>query len=250
MRFDIITIFPEIFDSIFSAGIVKKALEKDLLEIRIHNLRDYASDKHKQVDDRPFGGNPGMVFKPEPIFHAVEAVKEKKSAQIILLSPQGRRFDHHLAESLARCPQMVLICGRYEGVDERVVQNLVTEDISVGDYILSGGESAAVVVIDAVARYIPDVVGKIDSVKDDSFQKGLLDHPHYTRPREFRGMKVPDVLFSGDHKKIEFWRRKKALEKTWRLRPDLLKNGELSPEDKEILSQIRMEIKGKNDESD
>lgn len=244
MRFDIITIFPEIFGSAF-AGVIKKALERGIIEVYIHDLRDYALDKHKQVDDRPFGGGQGMVLKPEPIFRAVEKIRQKENALVYLLSPQGKKFDFRLAEELAQHSQLILICGRYEGVDERVIQFLVTGEISIGDYILTGGEPAALVVIDAVARFIPHVVGKEESVKDDSFFKGVLDFPQYTRPRDFKEMKVPEVLFSGDHEKIASWRRKKSLEKTLLLRPDLLKNRELSPEERKGIEKITTEKKGK-----
>ena len=222
MRFDIITIFPELFGSVFSGGVFKKALEKELLEVSIHNLRDFTSDKHRQVDDRPFGGGPGMVFMPEPIFKAVEQIRETEDTPVYLLSPQGERFDDGMAKRLARNSQIILICGRYEGVDERVISDLVTGEISIGDYVLTGGEPAAWVIADAVSRFMPGVVGKRESVEEDSFQKGVFDHPQYTRPRDFRGLKVPEVLFSGDHKKIENWRRTKALEKTKAIRPDLL----------------------------
>jgi tRNA (guanine37-N1)-methyltransferase len=249
MRFDIITIFPEMFASVFSGGIVKRALEKGLVEVCVHNLRDFAHDKHKQVDDRPFGGGEGMVLKPEPIFEAVEKIKEKrKKGLVYLLSPQGAKFDSLLAEELSRVPQVILVCGRYEGVDERVGQGLVDGELSIGDYVLTGGEPAAWVIVDAVSRFIPGVVGKEESVRGDSFFDGLLDFPHYTRPRDFRGRKVPQVLFSGDHGKIHSWRRRKALEKTWSLRPDLLKKKKLSLEDKKIFVSIKK--KGKDNEPD
>jgi tRNA (guanine37-N1)-methyltransferase len=238
MRFDIITIFPEMFEGFFSGGIIKRALQKGLIEINVRNLRDFTTDKHRQVDDRPYGGEEGMVFKPEPIFAAVESVRQSDETPVYLLSPQGRRFNARLAEEMARHPQIVLVCGRYEGVDERVAEHLATDEISIGDYVLTGGELAAMVVVDAVARFVPRVVGKEESVRHDSFFEGLLDYPQYTRPREFRGMKVPQVLFSGDHKKIEAWRRKKALEKTWRRRPDLLAGRQSSPEEKHLLDQI------------
>jgi tRNA (guanine37-N1)-methyltransferase len=238
MRFDIITIFPELLSSVFSAGVIKKAIEKGLLEIRVHNLRDFTHDKHRQVDDRPYGGGEGMVLKPEPIFEAVEKIKVFPDASVYLLSPQGRRFNSELARELATRPQLILICGRYEGVDERVAEYLVDGELSIGDYVLTGGEPAAWVIVDAVARFIPGVVGKSESVRHDSFFDGLLDYPHYTRPREFRGMKVPSVLFSGDHEKILRWRKRKALEKTWRLRPDLLAEKKLSFEEKCLLDDI------------
>jgi len=250
MRFDIITIFPEIFNSVFSGGVVKKALEKGLVEVHVHDLRTFTRDKHKQVDDRPFGGGQGMVLKPEPIFAAVEEIRLREEAPVFLLSPQGRKLDFHYAEDLAQNDQIILICGRYEGVDERVIQHLVTDEISIGDYILTGGEPAAIVIVDAVSRFVPRVVGKADSVKNDTFFTGLLEFPQYTRPRDFRGIKVPEVLFSGDHSRIESWRLKKSLEKTWRLRPDLLESRTVSREEKKILEEIKTEKKGKRDESD
>jgi tRNA (guanine37-N1)-methyltransferase len=251
MRFDIITIFPRMFDSVLSAGVLGKALEKGLIEVNVHDLRDFTSNKHRQVDDRPFGGTPGMVLKPEPIFSAVEAVKTDPDVAVCLLSPQGQKLDFRIAEELAGFSQVILICGRYEGVDERVNEYLATHEISIGDYVLTGGEPAAFVVLDAVSRLLPDVVGKMESVTQDSFFLGLLEYPQYTRPRDFRGMKVPDVLFSGDHKRIARWRRKKSLEKTARLRMDLLeKEGKLSPEDLEILEEIQKEKEGKSNEPD
>ena len=210
------------FGNVFSVGVLKKALDRDLIEVRVHNLRDFASDKHKQVDDRPYGGKPGMVLKPEPIFAAVEDIREDGNTPVYLLSPQGRTFNSSYAEELTTYSQIIIICGRYEGVDERVVEYLVTDEISIGDYVLTGGEPAAVVLVDAVSRFVPGVVGKMESVQSDSFFEGILDFPQYTRPRNFRGMKVPGVLFSGDHKKIEEWREKKSLKKTRLKRPDLL----------------------------
>jgi len=221
-----------------------------LIEVRVHDLRAFTLDKHKQVDDRPYGGGQGMVLKPEPIFVAVEKIRQNEETPVYLLSPQGRKLDFRFAEELAQRKQIILICGRYEGVDERVIQHLVTGEICIGDYILTGGEPAAFVVVDAVSRFVPRVVGKEDSVKDDSFFDGLLEHPQYTRPRDFRGMKVPEVLFSGDHKKIESWRRRRSLEKTWRMRPDLLGDRALSGEEKKILNEIKTEKKGKSDEPD
>lgn len=243
MRFDIITIFPEMFTGVFSGGVVKKALDREVVRIVVHDLRDFTTDKHRQVDDRPFGGLEGMVLKPEPIFSAVEAVREAGGSKVYLLSPQGRTLDARLARELASERQVILICGRYEGVDERVAEHLVDGEISVGDYVLSGGELAAAVVVDAAARFVPGVVGKAGSVKNDSFSGGILDYPQYTRPREFRGLKVPSVLFSGDHKRIERWRRKKALEKTARQRPDLVGPLTLSPEDRDLLEENPKERK-------
>jgi tRNA (guanine37-N1)-methyltransferase len=246
MRFDIITIFPEMIKSGFSGGVIRKALEKKLIEFNVHNLRSFARDKHRQVDDRPYGGSQGMVLKSEPIFEAVESVRTAEDSPVYLLSPQGIKFDYLCAEKMAGRSQIILICGRYEGVDERVIKNLITDEISIGDYILTGGEPAAMVIIDAVSRYVPGVVGHPDSIKCDSFVDGLLDFPHYTRPRDFRGMGVPSVLFSGNHEKIARWRRKKSLEKTLRKRPDLLKNKRLSHEDNRLLDNI---MKGKDNES-
>jgi tRNA (guanine37-N1)-methyltransferase len=243
MRFDIITIFPEMFASVFSVGIIRKALDKGLVEIEVHDLRDYTRDKHRQVDDRPYGGLEGMVLKPEPVFAAVDAVRREGDSRVYLLSPQGERFGSAQAEEMASRRQVVLICGRYEGVDERVASHLADGEISVGDYVLSGGEPAAVVIVDAVSRFVAGVVGKEESVRHDSFAEGILDFPQYTRPREFRGLKVPPVLFSGDHRKIERWRRRQALEKTLEKRPDLLKERELTPEDRDLLEDIRKERK-------
>jgi tRNA (guanine37-N1)-methyltransferase len=243
MIFDIITIFPPMFGGVFTAGVVKKALDRGVIEVRIHDLRDFSESKHKQVDDRPFGGGHGMVLKPEPIFAAVEKLRGDEDVPVYLLSPQGKRFDFRMAAELAQRQRVMLICGRYEGVDERVIEYLVTDEISIGDYVLTGGEPAAWVVIDAVSRFVPQVVGKTASVRDDSFEKGLYDHPHFTRPRNFRSKKVPEILFSGDHKKIERWRKKKALEKTCRLRPELIENKKLSPEDYELLEEIKKERK-------
>ncbi len=248
MRFDIITIFPEMLAGFLSGGVVKKALEKGLLELSVHDLRDYTHDKHKQVDDRPFGGGEGMVLKPEPIFEAVEATRKSKRSRVYLLSPQGIRLDSALARKLSRIPQVILICGRYEGVDERVSRHLVDGEISIGDYVLTGGEPAAWVVMDAVSRFIPGVVGKGESVRRDSFFDGLLDFPHYTRPRDFRGMRVPQVLFSGNHAKISDWRRREALKKTREVRPDLLAKKKLSPRGQELLGPARR--KGKDHEPD
>jgi tRNA (guanine37-N1)-methyltransferase len=225
------------FAGIFAAGVVKRALDRGIVRIAVHDLRDYTTDKHRQVDDRPYGGLEGMVLKAEPIFRAVEAVREDAGGRVYLLSPQGRTLDASLARALAAERQIILICGRYEGVDERVAEHLADGEISIGDYVLSGGELPAAVVVDAVARFVPGVVGKEGSVRNDSFAGGILDYPQYTRPREFRGLKVPSVLFSGDHGKIERWRRAKALEKTARQRPDLVKPSSPSPEDRDRLEE-------------
>jgi len=220
----VLTIFPEIFASPLRASLLGKAIAAGLVDVRVHDIREHAPDRHRKVDDEPYGGGPGMVMKPGPIFAAVEALGPGPK-RIVLLSPAGRRLDQALVRELAREPWLVLICGRYEGVDERVVEGLGAEEVSIGDYVLSGGELPALVVIEAVARLVPGVVGKEESLQRESFEEGLLDHPHYTRPAVFRGMRVPEVLLSGDHAAIERWRREAALEKTRRNRPDLLRGG-------------------------
>jgi len=240
MRFDIITIFPEIFIEVFDFGIIRRAVEANLLEIGVHDLRDFTEDRHRQVDDRPFGGGAGMVMKPEPLFRAVEHVKQDApDASVVLLSPQGRLFSQELALEYSRSSQVVLICGRYEGVDERVVEDLVTDEVSIGDYVLSGGEIPAMVVIDAVTRLIPGALGCEQSAERESFVGGLLDHPHYTRPAEFRGLKAPEVLLNGNHAEIEKWRRRKAIEKTLKRRPDLILNRKLSDEERRELDEAK-----------
>ena len=225
MQIDIITIFPDIFKAIFGESIIKRAQEKRLAKINIHNLRDFSSDKHKKIDDRPFGGGPGMVFKPEPIFDAVKYIKTKsksKKTKVILFSPQGKTLGHKLAKQLSNYKQLVLICGHYEGIDERVITKLVDEEISIGDYVLTGGELPAMVLVDAVVRLVPGVLGDKDSAKFDSFSDDMLEYPHYTRPANYKGMKVPEVLLSGDHNKIEAWRREQSYKITRKKRPDLL----------------------------
>ncbi|MGH2723311.1 MAG: tRNA (guanosine(37)-N1)-methyltransferase TrmD [Actinomycetota bacterium] len=221
MRVDILTIFPGIFESPLRESLLGRAIERGIVDVRVRDIRDHATDPHRQVDDEPFGGGPGMVMKPEPIWGAVEALGMGPK-RIVLLSPAGRRLDQALVRELAAEPWLVLVCGRYEGVDERVAEGLPAEEVSIGDYVLSGGEVPALVVLEAVTRLIPGVVGKEESLAAESFEDGLLDHPHYTRPREFRGMAVPEVLLSGDHGKIAGWRRRAAREKTKRNRPDLL----------------------------
>ena len=227
MRFDIVTIFPEIFRGPFDFGIVKRAVAAGLVQIEIHDLRDYTDDRHRQVDDRPFGGGAGMVMKPEPLFRAAEALTGESSARVVLLSPQGRLFSQEVAAQLSGLERLVLICGRYEGVDERVVENVVDDEISIGDYVLSGGEVPAMVVVDAVVRLLPGAVGCEGSIERESFSlggewQGLLDYPQYTRPANYRGLEVPEVLLRGNHAEIERWRRSKAVEKTMKRRPDLL----------------------------
>ncbi|MBC7909539.1 MAG: tRNA (guanosine(37)-N1)-methyltransferase TrmD [Pyrinomonadaceae bacterium] len=231
MRFDIITIFPDFFREAFDFGIIRRARLAGLVEVAAHDLRRWTFDKHRQVDDRPFGGGVGLVLKPEPIFAAVENLTGaserslfEKGTRVVLLSPQGRVLTQAVAQELAtEAEHIVLICGRYEGVDERVAEALVTDEISIGDYVLTGGEPAAIVVVDAVTRLIPGALGSETSAVNESFSDGLLDYPHYTRPPEFRGMRVPEVLASGNHQEIARWRTERALEKTQRNRPDLLK---------------------------
>ena len=241
-RFHVLTIFPAMFVSPFSEGIMARAISNELVEVRPHDIRDYAPDRHRTVDDYPFGGGPGMLMKAAPLFDAVEAARSTaRSADcpVILLSPQGRPMTQAVVEELARVPEMVLVCGRYEGVDERVREHLATDEISIGDYVLSGGELAAMVLIDAVSRLLPGVVGSIASTEDDSFTTGLIQHPQYTRPAEYRGWRVPDTLLSGNHAEIARWRRRESLRKTLRRRPDLLEAAELTDDDARYLEELR-----------
>jgi tRNA (guanine37-N1)-methyltransferase len=239
MRFDLLTIFPEFFAGPFDFGIVKRARQQGIIEVAIHDLRSFTFDKHHQVDDRPFGGGDGMVLKPEPIFRAVETLlcdgrraEDGKRDAVVLLSPQGRVFDQAEAAAFAReCSRMILICGRYEGVDERVVETIVTDEISIGDYVLTGGEIPAMVIVDAVTRLLPSALGSETSAVHDSFADGLLDYPNYTRPAEFRGMRVPEVLVSGHHGEVAKWRRRAALLKTFKMRPELLEQADLTEEE-------------------
>ena len=222
-----ITIFPEFFRGPFDVGVVRRGREKGLLETRIHDLRSFTSDRHRTVDDRPFGGGEGMVLKPEPLLEAVESTRTGVNAEVVVLSASGRRFTQSEALRLSKASQVILICGRYEGIDERVIEHLATAELSVGDFVLSGGEIGAVIIVDAVARYVPGVVGKEGSVLKDSFSdpaalEPSVEHPHYTRPAEFRGWPVPEVLISGDHEAVRKWREQAAREKTARNRPDLL----------------------------
>lgn len=235
MKIEIISIFPTMVSQIFRSGIIGRAVEKKLLQIESLDLRDFTDDRHRTVDDRPFGGGEGMVLKPEPVFRAVDhcRVIDETSSHVLLLSPQGSKFDQKKAKELSLKTRLILICGRYEGVDQRVSDYLVDEEISIGDFVLSGGELAAAVVVDAVARLIPGVVGRSESVLEESFMDGLLDYPHYTRPAEFRGMRVPEVLLSGDHEKIRQWRSRQAFALTRCRRPDLLSSATTDSEEKE-----------------
>lgn len=239
MRFDLLTIFPEFFAGPFDFGIIRRAKKQNQIEINIHDLRSFTTDKHHIVDDRPFGGDDGMVLKPEPIFTAVETLqKSKTGSAVVLLSPQGRLFHQAEAQRFAEnFSQMILICGRYEGVDERVALHLITDEISIGDYVLTGGEIPAMILIDAITRLLPDVLGSETSAANDSFSAGLLDFPQYTRPADFRGMTVPEVLLSGHHAKISRWRRQEALIKTLKMRPDLLRQAVLSEEEQQWVAE-------------
>jgi tRNA (guanine37-N1)-methyltransferase len=242
MRIDVITIFPEFFASPLEESIIRRGRERGLLDIRVHDLRGWTTDRHKVTDDAPYGGGVGMVMKPEPIFAAVEALKgERPDAATVLLTPQGRVWNQALVREYGARPALILLCGRYEGVDERVREALVDEELSIGDYVLAGGETAAMVLVETLARQVPGVVGQAESVAQDSFFAGLLDFPHYTRPAEFRGRAVPEVLLSGDHAAIARWRRREALRQTLRKRPDLLAAAELTPEDLRLLAELRAE---------
>ena len=240
MHFDIFTLFPDMFQGPFAESILKRAQERGLLSIALHNIRDATSDKHHVVDDYPYGGGVGMVMKPEPIFTAVEAVYQ--GGPIILLSPQGRLFNQQIARTLAQEPRVTLLCGHYEGVDERVCQQLATDELSIGDYVLTGGELAAMVVVDAVSRLIPGVLGADASIQEESHSENLLEYPQYTRPPEFRGWRVPDVLLSGNHAQIARWRRKESLRRTRARRPDLLTKLDVSSKlDQQLLKELEGE---------
>jgi len=240
MRFDILSIFPEMFESFFGCSLLKKARDKGLIRIETHNIRDGATDKHRMTDDYPYGGGAGMVMKVEPIARVLEAIGARPGECLrVLLTPQGEIFSQAIAAEMVRSGRIGLICGHYEGVDERVRENLVDREISIGDYILTGGEAAAMVVVDAVARLIPGVLGNDESARHESFSEGLLESPQYTRPEEFRGWKVPDVLLSGHHREIEQWRRREALRRTLRRRPDLLAGAPLTEQDRKILEELK-----------
>ncbi|MBF0714849.1 tRNA (guanosine(37)-N1)-methyltransferase TrmD [Gemelliphila palaticanis] len=240
MKIDILTLFPNMFDSL-NHSIIGKAKENKIVDINTVDFRKFADNKHNQVDDYPFGGGQGMVLKPEPIFNAVESLNKTDKTRIILLCPQGERFSQKKAEELSKEDHLVFICGHYEGYDERIREYLVTDEISIGDFILTGGELAAMTIIDSITRLIPDVLGKEESHKDDSFSTGLLEYPQYTRPQDFRGMKVPDILLSGHHENIRKYRIKEALRRTYNRRPDLLSDYELTDEEKIFLENIKKE---------
>jgi len=249
MQFEVFTLLPEIFPPYLESSILKRAAQKGLIDVRVHNIRDYTHDKHHTTDDTPYGGGGGMVMKPEPVFEAVESVlgiaplqtspKPAANTPIILLTPQGRVFNQRIAEELSGHERIALLCGRYEGVDERIREHLVTDEISIGDYVLTGGELPALMIIDAVSRLLPGVLGDPTGAQDDSHSMGLLEYPHYTKPPEFRGWKIPDILASGNHAKIEQWRREQALTRTFNKRPDMLEKAELSDKDKKFVEELK-----------
>jgi len=236
MRIDFVTIFPRMFDPLIAEGVIARGIKQGLLDVRVWDLRDFATDKHRSTDDEAYGGGPGMVMLGEPVFRCVEAIG---GGRVVLTSPQGRRFDQNVARELAATDWIVILCGRYEGFDHRVIEALHPDEISIGDFVVSGGELPAMVMADAVGRMIEGVVGNTGSVEEDSFFNGLLDYPHYTRPEELRGMRVPDVLLSGHHEKIRKWRKEQALRATLERRPDLLESAELDKEAQEILRGMR-----------
>jgi tRNA (guanine37-N1)-methyltransferase len=250
MQFEVFTLLPEVFPSYLETSIIKRARERGLIHVDVHNIRDYTHDKHHMTDDTPYGGGGGMVMKPDPVFEAVETVLGLASPQtppepasnipIILLTPQGRVFNQSIAKELSAHPHIALICGRYEGIDERIREHLVTDEISIGDFVLTGGELPALILIDAIARLLPDVLGDPTGAEDDSHAMGLLEYPHYTRPPEFRGWKAPDILLSGDHAKIDKWRREQALLRTFKKRPDMLEKAELSKSDRKFLEGLKV----------
>jgi tRNA (guanine37-N1)-methyltransferase len=243
VKFDIVTIFPGMVGAGLAEGVVGRGVERGVLDVRIHDLRDFTSDRHRSVDDVPYGGGPGMVMKPEPLVRAIEAIRTTRGVPdtVVLTSPQGRPFTQGEAERLSGLGHVVLLCGRYEGIDERIRSLVPCEELSIGDYVLSGGELAALVIVDAVSRLVPGVVGDSRSVEEDSFSRGLLDHPHYTRPAEVSGHKVPDVLLSGHHEEVRRWRRKMAIRRTLERRPDLLDAAELDDEQRALLDEVRKE---------
>jgi tRNA (guanine37-N1)-methyltransferase len=243
MRYEIITIFPEIFHAYLNESIMKRAVAKGIIEIGIHNLRDFTTDRHRTVDDSPYGGGAGMVMKPEPFFAAIETIcPDDAESRVIMLSPAGKKFEQEMAEELAKeTRRLIFLCGRYEAIDERVRSALVDDELSIGDYVLTGGELPALVIIDSVTRLLPGVLGDEHSAEVESFTWGILDYPHYTRPMQFRNFTVPEILLSGNHKDILTWRRKEALRRTLERRPDLLEGITLSDEDKRLIQEIKEE---------
>lgn len=241
MRIDVLTLFPEMFHGPLQTSIIGRAQAAGIVKVQLWNIRDFTTDRHRQVDDYPFGGGAGMVMKPEPVFAAVRHVLGEEKVPVILMTPQGETFSHGLAEELAQEERLLMLCGHYEGIDERIRQSLVTRQISIGDYVLTGGELPAMVVIDAIVRFLPGALGEATAVQTDSFAQGLLEYPQYTRPRDIEGMEVPEVLLSGDHQRIARWRRQESLRRTLRQRPDLLAGFDLSEEDREFLASIKEE---------
>lgn len=237
MRIDYLTLFPEMFDGMLNHSILKRAQDKNVLSVNTINFRDFAQNKHQQVDDYPFGGGQGMVLKPEPVFNAMESIEHNEHTRVILMCPQGRPFSQQIAQELSESEHLVFICGHYEGYDERIREYLVTDEISMGDYVLTGGELPAMTMTDAIVRLIPGVLGNQQSHEDDSFQDGLLEFPQYTRPREFKNYKVPDVLLSGNHANIERWRHEQKIIRTYDKRPDLLEHYELTQADKKVIEK-------------
>ncbi len=247
MQFTILTLFPEMFDTVFSSGVISRAKKSGLISITTHNIRDYSEDKNKVVDDRPYGGGSGMVMKPQPIAAALkDVITPQEKNHVILLSPGGKTFSNGISKHLSEYDRLIFICGRYEGIDERVKELYVDTEISIGDYVLSGGEYAAMVIIDSVARYIPGVLGNEQSAVDESFSSGLLEYPQYTRPEEFQGLKVPEVLLSGDHKKIDKWRKERSIEKTYALRPDLIERSITGLEHIKLIDRLKQKVKKKS----
>jgi tRNA (guanine37-N1)-methyltransferase len=251
MQFEVFTLLPEIFPPYLESSILKRAIQRGLIDVHVHNIRDYTHDKHHVTDDTPYGGGGGMVMKPDPIFEAVESVlgplqDSPPQVPVILLTPQGRVFTQRVAEELSAYERIALLCGRYEGVDERIREHLITDEISIGDYVLTGGELPALLIIDAVSRLISGVLGDPTGAEDDSHSMGLLEYPHYTKPSEYRGWNVPEILRSGDHGKVEKWRREQALIRTFKKRPDMLKNTELSEKDRKFIEGLKSKVDGQD----
>lgn len=243
MKFDVLTLFPEMFENVINSSIMGRAVETEIIEVNVINFRDYTTDKHGKVDGYPFGGGPGMVIKPEPIFNVIESIglPQDNNERTVYLTAQGKPYEQQKAYELSKLNRIILICGHYEEIDERVRSQLVDEEISIGDYVLTGGEIPAMVLMDSITRLLPGVLGHEDSAREDSFMEGLIEHPHYTRPAEFRGLKVPGVLLSGDHGAIRRWRRKESIRRTLQVRPDLLKKLKLSHEDNKLLLEVKEE---------